>query len=371
MKIGIMNLKGIRMFALICLLAILSCENVSIRDIVGSGGSSGTRFNIETLDNPVLPEDAADPSLLDDRERTGYYYLYTTENGECDIPVYRSKNLVDWEFVGDAFPDGFQRKWGESWARPWAPDINYINGKYVLYYSMGCWNEPMLSESGVAVSDSPEGPFADIDGNPLLNRENCRVFNPIDVSFFDDGEKKYIFWGSYKLSDDPSVDYGIYAIEVTDDGLAIKEGASKVKVAGNQIEGTMVTKKDGWYYLFASTGQTLAGTSSDYRVVVGRSDNILGPYAGPDGTPMLDNDGYNNYILSGDGTAFFGTGHNSGIVTDDAGQSWMVYHTLWTGNNLSVRVVCLDRIIWTDGWPSLVTGHPVTDGTGPMFKINL
>ena len=133
----------------------------------------------------------------------------------------------------------------------------------------------------------------------------------------------------------------------------------------------MVTERDGWYYLFASTGQTLAGTSSDYRVVVGRSDNVLGPYVGPDGTPMLDNDGYNNYILSGDGTAFFGTGHNSGIVTDDAGQSWMAYHTLWTGNHLNVRVVCVDRVMWLNGWPSLVTGHPVTDGAGPMFKINL
>ena len=197
------------------------------------------------------------------------------------------------------------------------------------------------------------------------------VTRPYPGAFSYLGEKKYIFWGSYKLSDDPSVDYGIYALEVPDDGLAIKEGASKVKVAGNQIEGTMVTERDGWYYLFASTGQTLAGTSSDYRVVVGRSDNVLGPYTGPDGTPMLDNDGYNNYILSGDGSTFFGTGHNSGIVTDDAGQSWMAYHTLWTGNHLNVRVVCVDRVMWLNGWPSLVTGHPVTDGAGPMFKINL
>ena len=59
------------------------------------------------------------------------------------------------------------------------------------------------------------------------------------------------------------------------------------------------------------------------------------------------------------------------IVTDDAGQSWMAYHTLWTGNHLNVRVVCVDRVMWLNGWPSLVTGHPVTDGAGPMFKINL
>lgn len=349
---------------------VISCSSLTLEKMLqGQGPAPSVSGNDkQSLDNPVFRIDSADPSLLDDRERTGYYYIYTTGNGVYDIPVYRSKNLLDWEAMGDAFPDWHQRKWGESWAGVWAPDINYINGKYVLYYSMGCWDQPMLSESGVAVSASPTGPFVDIDGNPLLSRENCNVFNPIDVCFFDDGDKKYIFWGSYKLSDDPSVDYGIYAIEVTDDGLAIKEGARKVKVAGNQVEGTCVVKKGDYYYIFASTGSTLAGTASTYRVVVGRSENILGPYVGPDGTPMLDNDGYDNYIMSGDGVSFFGTGHNSKFVSDDAGQDWFIYHSLWKGNDLAFRSVCLDRLIWTDGWPHTLTGHPVTNGSGPVFN---
>ena len=43
----------------------------------------------------------------------------------------------------------------------WAPDINYINGKYVLYYTLGHWDLPKNSCIGVAVSDSPVGPFTD------------------------------------------------------------------------------------------------------------------------------------------------------------------------------------------------------------------
>lgn len=346
----------------------LCCSHASLDRGGNVPGGDDTVYDRISLDNPVLRVNAADPSLLDDRERSGYYYLYVTGDGAHDIPVYRSSDLVDWELVGDAFPDGYTRTWGESWAGMWAPDINYIGGKYVLYYSMGCWNEPMLSESGVAVSDSPEGPFTDIEGNPLLNYENCNVFNPIDVDFFDDGDRKYIFWGSYKLSDDPDVDYGIYAIEVTDDGLAVKEGASKIKIAGNQLEGVQVVKHDGKYYLFASTGSTLAGAGSTYRVVVGKADNVLGPYYGPDGAPMLDNDGYDNHILSGDGTFFFGTGHNSGLVKDDAGQYWMAYHSLWIGTGeLNVRCLCIDKVKWLGEWPRTETGHPVRRGDGPLF----
>lgn len=364
-----MNVRLSILYMSLVFAGVLSCKHSGPSDIrQDAGNPDADKYVVTRLENPILQFNAADPSLLDDRERTGYYYLYTTGDGNYDIPVYRSKNLIDWELLGDAFPDGYRRNWGESWAGIWAPDINYIDGRYVLYYSLGCWNEPVLSESGAAVSDSPAGPFIDIEGNPLLNYENCSVFNPIDVDFFDDGEKKYIFWGSYKLSDNPDFDYGIYAIEVADDGLSIKEGAKKTKVAGNQLEGTNVAKKEGKYYLFASTGSTLAGASSTYRVVVGRSDSILGPYTGPDGSPMLDNDGYNNYIMSGDGVIFFGTGHNSGLVYDDAGQSWMAYHSLWIGTgSLDVRCLCIDKVKWLGDWPRMETGHPVRGGEGPKF----
>ena len=85
--------------------------------------------------NPVINYSLPDPSVI--RGEDDYFYLYATENIR-NLPIHRSKNLVDWEYVGTAFtndtrPD-FEPKGGL-----WAPDINKIGDKYVLYYSMSVW----------------------------------------------------------------------------------------------------------------------------------------------------------------------------------------------------------------------------------------
>ena len=85
--------------------------------------------------NPVINYSLPDPSVI--KGEDGYFYLYATENIR-NLPIHRSKNLVDWEYVGTAFtndtrPD-FEPKGGL-----WAPDINKIGDKYVLYYSMSVW----------------------------------------------------------------------------------------------------------------------------------------------------------------------------------------------------------------------------------------
>ena len=89
-----------------------------------------------------------------------------------------------------------------------------------------------------------------------------------------------MFWGSFS---------GIYAIELSDDGLSIKQGATKVKVAGSHTEGTMVHKRGNYYYLIGSTGYCCRGLDSTYKLVVARSTNILGPYTSKSGGKALDN----------------------------------------------------------------------------------
>ncbi len=64
---------------------------------------------------------------------------------------------------------------------------------------------------------------------------------------------------------------------------------------------------------------------SKYKVVVGRSENLLGPYVDRKGKDMLDNSW--ELVLEGDGETFFGPGHNSIIIPDDAGTDWMIYHS--------------------------------------------
>lgn len=75
--------------------------------------------------------------------------------------------------------------------------------------------------------------------------------------------------------------------ELTSDGLAIKDkaGQKRKEVAGWQYEARVVLKRNGWYYLIVSTGDYSKGGS--YRLVVGRSRNLLGPYKDKNGKDMM------------------------------------------------------------------------------------
>lgn len=296
--------------------------------------------------NPVINYSLPDPSVI--KGEDGYFYLYATENIR-NLPIHRSKNLVDWEYVGTAFtndtrPD-FEPKGGL-----WAPDINKIGDKYVLYYSMSVWGGEWTCGIGCATADKPEGPFK--DHGKMFRSNEINVQNSIDPFYMEDGGKKYLFWGSFR---------GIYGIELSDDGLSIKEGAKLRQVAGTAYEGTYIHKKDGYYYFFASIGTCCEGLKSTYTTVVGRSKKLFGPYVDKSGKKMLDN---HHEVLIHKNDAFVGTGHNSEIVTDKAGNDWMFYHAVST-KNPGGRVLMMDKVDWKDGWPSVTGNSPSIEAERP------
>ena len=296
--------------------------------------------------NPVINYSLPDPSVI--RGEDDYFYLYATENIR-NLPIHRSKNLVDWEYVGTAFtndtrPD-FEPKGGL-----WAPDINKIGDKYVLYYSMSVWGGEWTCGIGCAIADKPEGPFK--DHGKMFRSNEINVQNSIDPFYIEDGGKKYLFWGSFR---------GIYGIELSDDGLSIKKGAKLRQVAGTAYEGTYIHKKDGYYYFFASIGTCCEGLKSTYTTVVGRSKKLFGPYVDKSGKKMLDN---HHEVLIHKNDAFVGTGHNSEIVTDKAGNDWMFYHAVST-KNPGGRVLMMDKVNWKDGWPSVAGNSPSIEAERP------
>ena len=296
--------------------------------------------------NPVINYSLPDPSVI--KGEDGYFYLYATENIR-NLPIHRSKNLVDWEYVGTAFtndtrPD-FEPKGGL-----WAPDINKIGDKYVLYYSMSVWGGEWTCGIGCATADKPEGPFK--DHGKMFRSNEINVQNSIDPFYIEEGGQKYLFWGSFR---------GIYAIELSDDGLSLKEGATPQKVAGTAYEGTYIHKKDGYYYFFASIGTCCEGLKSTYTTVVGRSKKLFGPYVDKSGKKMLDN---HHEVLIHKNDAFVGTGHNSEIVTDKAGNDWMFYHAVST-KNPGGPVLMMDKVNWKDGWPSVTGNSPSIEAERP------
>lgn len=301
-----------------------------------------------TYTNPVVGYSLPDPSVI--KGDDGYYYLYATEDIR-NLPIHRSKDLVNWELVGTAFTDetrpDFEPKGGL-----WAPDINKIGDKYVLYYSMSVWGGEWTCGIGCAVADTPAGKFKDC--GMMFRSNGINVQNSIDPFYIEDGGKKYLFWGSF---------HGIYGIELSDDGLKVKEGAKPVQVAGDAYEGTYIHKRDGYYYLFASIGRCCEGIKSTYTTVVGRSDKLFGPYFDKQGRSMSDN---HHEILIQKNESFVGTGHNSEIVTDKAGDDWMFYHAVKVSDP-DGRVLMLDKIVWEDDWPSVKTNSPSLESEKPVL----
>ena len=298
--------------------------------------------------NPVIDYSLPDPSVV--RGDDGFFYLYATEDIR-NLPIHRSKNLTDWEYVGTAFTDqtrpDFEEKGGI-----WAPDINKIGGKYVLYYSMSAWGGEWTCGIGCATADNPVGPFT--DHGKMFRSNEIGVKNSIDPFYIEDSGRKYLFWGSFR---------GIYAVELSDDGLSVKEGEVPRKVAGTAYEGTYIHKKGGYYYLFASIGSCCEGLRSTYTTVVGRSKDLLGPYVDKEGNRMLDNC---HEILIHKSDSFVGTGHNSEIVSDKDGNDWVLYHAV-SVENPDGRVLMLDRVDWQGGWPVVAGDVPSAESRKPCY----
>jgi arabinan endo-1,5-alpha-L-arabinosidase len=334
-------------FFMYCLLVFLICSCSSTKS--SAGGDNGvTKDTIQNYYNPIIDYDTPDPTVM---EIDGKFYLFATENNHV-TPVWISTDLVHWtKKDGSAFasrpsfvPDG----------GVWAPDAHYIDGQYVLYYAMSTWGGEWKCGIGVGVSNYPDGPYTDL--GKIFTSEEIKVQNSIDEFFIQDNGHNYLFWGSF---------HGIYGIELTPDGLHIKEGAQKVKIAGDFMEATYIHKRNGYYYLFGSNGTCCEGDNSTYQIVYGRSKSLFGPYVTREGGRLLD--GNFDVLLHGNGK-FVGPGHNAEFMIDDAGQDWIIYHSYLRGKSDMGRVAMLDPINWTDDWPVIVNNSPSTFHKIPFFK---
>ena len=97
--------------------------------------------------NPVIDSDNPDPTVI--KAEDGYFYLYATGGNTW---IHKSKDLVHWTYVSGAYEEDKKPSW-EPDAGIWAPDINYIDGKYVMYYSLSKWGGGETCGIGVSVSD--------------------------------------------------------------------------------------------------------------------------------------------------------------------------------------------------------------------------
>jgi len=341
-------------------------------------GTTGATFRNEIP--PTIPgsaqrvESFADPSII--KAKDGFYYAYATKDPRFDgdtfhvIPIIRSNDLVNWTYVGDAFPNGNPPSADPS-AGIFAPDIRYINDQYYLYYSItnvagtttNTFGTPGGDDSaiGVATSSNPAGPFTDrgIVVEPTTNP--CCPPGPGNPSFFratidpailplPDG-RRLIYYGSYNG--------GLDVRELTSDGLRTVPGTQRRIAIDNRYEGPFVVKRGQYYYMFVSATDCCNFELTGYLVFAGRSTSPFGPFQDREGKSFLDTRTGGEIALVQNGNQFVGVGHNA-VITDDTGQDYIVYHGIdqrnpeiieRSGIPINRRSLMMDRLDYINGFP--------------------
>jgi beta-xylosidase len=343
--------------------------------------SGGAQEAAGSYTNPVsrgFADTFADPAVI--KAKDGYWYAYGTTDplreGERElhtIPVSRSTDLVNWEYVGDAFDEPTEVPWADDDAALWAPDIRYIDGTYYMYYVVTQTTvTPERDDNaiGVATAPTPTGPWTD-SGEPVVGprRGNGGFLWTFDPNEFTDSDgARYLYYGSYNG--------GVFVTELSEDGTRAVGEPTRVAI-DNRYEGSYVLKRDGFYYLFGSSANCCAGPTTGYSVYVGRSQSPRGPFLDREGQSMTESRVGGTIVVTPNGNKWVGPGHNA-VVTDLSGEDYFVYHAIDRDDpyldepfGINERPMLLDRLDWIDGWPTVRGGAwasedarpaPVTDG---------
>ncbi len=292
--------------------------------------------------NPVIPGFHADPEIMYSNQ-TGRYYLYTTTDGTPGwggyyFTVYSSPDLEQWMFedvVLDLKSDDVNWANGNAWAPAIIERKEGDGYRYYFYYS-GHSPEAGKKQIGVAVSDSPTGPFVD-HGEPIVKESPVGRGQQIDVDVFQDPKsgKFYLYWGNGYMA----------GAELNDDMVSIKEKSLTVMTPkGGTLEtyafreAPYVFYRGGKYYFMWSVDDT---GSPNYHVAYGTSSSPLGQIKVAE--PC-------NILVQRPDEKIYGTAHNS-VINLPGSDDWrIVYHRI-NENYIDKerkpgvhREVCIDRL---------------------------
>lgn len=276
-----------------------------------------------TYNNPVIPGFYSDPSVC--RAGDDYYLISSTFEYFPGVPIFHSKDLVNWEQIGhvihrkDQLPDG---------VNIFAATIRYHEGTFYMITTN------MIGGGNFYVTaTNPAGPWSD----PVW----------IDIPgidpdlFFDDDGKTYVISSPMYL-----FEINLETGELLTEGRKVWNGTG-----GRYAEGPHVYKKDGFYYLMAAEG----GTEEAHSETIARSNNIWGPYTDNPANPILT-----HCNAAGQNIPIQGVGH-ADMIRAHNGSWWIVFHGYRNISNkvhhILGRETCLAPVTWPEnGWP-VVNGN--------------
>jgi xylan 1,4-beta-xylosidase len=324
-----------------------------------SGKTAGAPGAGEYL-NPIVGGFYPDPSIC--RVGDDYYLVNSAFNYFPSIPVWHSRDLVNWTQIGNVLdrPSQFSsmRGGGQMSSGTYAPTIRHNKGTfYVVNTLVGG-----LGNFYVTAKD-PKGPWSE----PI----QLQGVGGIDPDFFfDDDGKAYVT----SCADPPQALYsGHRAITLQEmnfeqqkpvgEKTIIINGGTDISKRPNWCEGPHIYKVNGKYYAMCAQG----GTSTDHTEVIFKADSIRGPYVPWDKNPILTqmdlpNDRPNPVTC---------TGH-ADLVQTQKGDWYAVFlgcQPYERGFYNTGRQTFMLPVTWTDGWPVILP--PATPVPLTVKKPNL
>ena len=277
---------------------------------------------------------AHDPSIV--KTPAGGYLAAVTGN---NIQLKTSSDRTAFRNAGTVFPNG--ASWTTAYTggsrNLWAPDLSYHNGRYYLYYSASTFGS---NRSAIFLATSTTGASGSWANQGLvIESSSANDYNAIDPNLTVDAQGKWwlsfgSFWSGIKL--------------VALDAATGKRSDTSIRAiagrGGGAIEAPTLVRHGSYYYLWVSFDRCCQGAASTYRVMVGRSTSVTGPYTDRNGTPMTSGGG--TQVLAGHGN-IHGPGHQA--VLADTDSEALIYH--YYANNgaslLGINLIGYDAA----GWP--------------------
>ncbi|BBH71538.1 arabinan endo-1,5-alpha-L-arabinosidase [Actinoplanes sp. OR16] len=322
----------------------MRARKVLLTAVTAIVAAAASLYGLTTADAATYPNPgvvtgstfAHDPTMI--KKPTGGYLLAYTSPG---IGLKTSADRTAFADAGKAFPNG--TPWADSYTASdknlWAPDITYAGGKYLMYYSASTFGS---SKSAIFLAASTTGAAGSwTNYGKVVESTATSGYNAIDPNLVITSSGEWwlsfgSFWSGIKLvklsaATGKRADSTMYSI-------------AERFVNSKSVEAPVIVERNGYFYLFVAFDFCCKGASSTYRIMVGRSKSITGPYADKSGTAMTAGGG-SEILASHD--AVYGPGHPA--VFQDGSQTVLAYHYYQANGDAKLGINLLG---WdSSNWP--------------------
>jgi len=313
--------------------------------LAGCGGALST--NAATSPRANRDIYVHDPSFI---EADGKLYVFSTGYepvNDGTIMIRRSTGQIGmWELIGTVFdqiPQWIRDEVGDI-PNLWAPDISCWRGKYHLYYAGSTFgtNHSVIGLATNVTLDPSSPDYEWVDEGLVFRSTPSDNYNAIDPELAIDADGHAwlafgSFWDGIKMIQlDPN----------TGKPLAGGNIHSLASRGGGPIEAPAIAYHDGYYYLFVSFDFCCRGVDSTYKIMVGRSQQITGPYVDKEGKPLLEGGG--SLLLDSHGR-FVGPG---GEDVYAGGGEYLLVHHYYDAHENGAPKLQIRKLSWDGhGWP--------------------